>query len=626
MLKIKSIFVLVVSMGLLCLGGVVAGYSPLFAQEFLEDLPQSKVTRNNQISSRENLGPGGIGVSPDPSSLLSQARLRRPVALVVHDRGGYLFVANRRSGSISVIETDQLQVKAEIEVGRALADLAALSTFDSPDQLLLALDEEAHQLLVLGFSSADRPKVQVLRRLTVSHYPVSVTVSQDRKRGFVASLWSKRLDFIDLSDPLNPRFVNSLELPFAPREQVILPGQKRLVVADSFAGKLAVVDLELEEIERVVDLPVHNIRGLAVTADGSQLLLAQQSINRFAHTSRDDIVWGSLMSNTLASLQLDDLLSPDRNILTSMRTLDLGDLRASSGDPQKVIVAESGEVMVSLGGVGRVGIGRHSWPRLDYVGVSRRPTDMAYGPQGRLFVANTFSDSISIIDIASRKLLAEVSLGPTAPLTVADEGELLFFNANLSLGGWMSCHSCHSDGHTNGGVADTLGDGDYGAPKRVPTLLGVSESGPWAWNGSMRVLSDQIRKSLHTTLRASDVTDKQVEALESFLRKLEPPRLPSNSLTSLVGKGRELFSEYRCIRCHTPPAYTSKGTRDVGLSDTAGNRRFNTPSLRGVSHRPAFFHDGRARNLREVFEVFGHPDPDIAADEISALIAFMSTL
>ena len=84
----------------------------------------------------------------------------------------------------------------------------------------------------------------------------------------------------------------------------------------------------------------------------------------------------------------------------------------------------------------------------------------------------------------------------------------------------MSCHSCHSDGHTNGGVADTLGDGDYGAPKRVPTLLGVSESGPWAWNGSMRVLSDQIRKSLHTTLRASDVTDKQVEALESFLRKL----------------------------------------------------------------------------------------------------------
>ena len=93
-LKIKSIFVLVVSMGLLCLGGVVAGYSPLFAQEFLEDLPQSKVTRNNQVSSRENLGPGGVGVSPDPSSLFSQARLRRPIALVVHDKGGYLFVGS----------------------------------------------------------------------------------------------------------------------------------------------------------------------------------------------------------------------------------------------------------------------------------------------------------------------------------------------------------------------------------------------------------------------------------------------------------------------------------------------------------------------------------------------------
>ena len=39
---------------------------------------------------------------------------------------------------------------------------------------------------------------------------------------------------------------------------------------------------------------------------------------------------------------------------------------------------------------------------------------------------------------------------------------------------WYSCHSCHTDGHTTGEIGgNTLGDGHYGAPKRIMTLLGV---------------------------------------------------------------------------------------------------------------------------------------------------------
>ena len=59
-----------------------------------------------------------------------------------------------------------------------------------------------------------------------------------------------------------------------------------------------------------------------------------------------------------------------------------------------------------------------------------------------------------------------MTLGPVPapePDAVA-RGERLFHDARLSHDGWMSCHSCHVDGHTNGLVADTLGDGSYGAP------------------------------------------------------------------------------------------------------------------------------------------------------------------
>ena len=40
----------------------------------------------------------------------------------------------------------------------------------------------------------------------------------------------------------------------------------------------------------------------------------------------------------------------------------------------------------------------------------------------------------------------------------------------------MSCHSCHTDGHTSGRLADTLGDDTFGTPKRVLSLLGLGAS------------------------------------------------------------------------------------------------------------------------------------------------------
>ena len=549
------------------------------------------------------------------------------MSLSLDTSGRRLLVANRRSGSVSLIDTSKSKVLTEIDVGESPADLLPIRANGSGEELLLLVNEGSHELLVLRIYGPERSRLEVLSRLTVSNYPVSIAVSEDGKHGFVASLWSKRLDLIDLSDSRQPRLTGSLELPFAPRAQVVIPGRERLVVAESFGGQLAVIDFRSSRIERLLSLSVaHNIRGLAVTIDGSRLLVSQQSIDPKATTDRSDIRWGVLMSNTLLSLLVDDVLSPTGNIVHGMRALDLGDQTIPSGDPQQVVVDTNGDIMVALGGVQRVAIGHPDWPRLDHVGVGQRPTDLVSSSEGQLYVANMLADSISVIDIRGRTLLTEISLGPQPQLTDADRGELLFYDATLSMQGWMSCHSCHSDGHTNGKVADTLGDGNYGAPKRVPSLFGVSDSGPWSWNGSMPALRDQIRKSLHTTLRASRVSEEQVHNLESFLQTLKPPTLPPAGDPASVSKGQQIFHQYRCHRCHAPPTYTSKANRDVGLSDEAGNHRFNTPSLRGVRHRPSFFHDGRARLLQDVFDRHRHPGLEIPPQEIRYLMAFLSTL
>ncbi len=77
----------------------------------------------------------------------------------------------------------------------------------------------------------------------------------------------------------------------------------------------------------------------------------------------------------------------------------------------------------------------------------------------------------------------------------------------------MSCHSCHTDGHSNGQLGDTLGDDSYGAPKPRPSLRGVHATGPWTWTGSIDRLEAQIQKSVQRTMRGAELNADQVASL-----------------------------------------------------------------------------------------------------------------
>ncbi len=548
-----------------------------------------------------------------------QARLRRPLALVMS--GDYLLAANR-SGSVSVLDVRRLSTLGEYRVGERLSALVALDDAEDDEGRLLALDERAHALLVL---TRDQETITLRHRIPVSPYPVSLSLIDSGERAIVAGLWSRRLDLVRLPDEGSPRVADSLQLPFAPRQQVVLPGDEKLLVADASGGRVALVDVPAFELERVLELPAHNIRGMTLSEDGRRVLLTHQSVDRAAKTNRDDIIWGVLMANRLTSLRMDSLLDETRDPLRGARQMDLGDFFATSGDPQQVVVTNR-EVVVALGGVGKIGIGRERWPRLDTVQVGRRPTAIATDDDGRVYVANTFSDSVTVVDSRARKPLGEIALGPMAELSDEDKGELLFYDATVSLRGWMSCNTCHSDGHANGQVTDTLGDGSYGTPKRVPSLLGVGRTAPYAWNGMMPTLEAQIAKSQRTTLRGRELSAGEIAALASYLRTLEPPELPPDGDAEGLGRGEVVFREAGCHGCHKAPTYTSKFSRDVGLKDEAGNRRFNPPSLRGVRHRSSFLHDGRAKSLRDVFAVYGHPGLELSARQIDDLLVYLSSI
>ncbi len=423
-------------------------------------------------------------------------------------------------------------------------------------------------------------------------------------------------------------------MSFCPRELAVAADGSKLIVADAFGGRLAVVDTKRRVIDSVRTLPAHNIRGLAFAPDGQTLLVAHQVLNRLAQSSFDDVHWGLLIRNHLRVLRTESLWKPgpDSTLLDGSRLIDLGDVGYAAGDPADVAYDSRGNVLVALAGVDEIAItaSPDQGPRRIVVG--RRPSAVVSSPDGLLaYVADSLDDTISLIEIATGLRSATIALGPRPEPTAADRGERLFSSAKLSHDGWMSCHSCHTDGHTNSLLSDTLGDGSYGAPKRVPSLLGVAATGPWTWTGSIARLEDQIRKSITTTMHGAKPSDEQVSDLAAYLGSLAPPSPEAPGIAAVdapaVARGREVFASRKCASCHVPPEYTSPERFDVGLHDEMGNREFNPPSLRGVSRRDTLLHDGRAASLEEVFQKERHPRGlSLTIREIADLVTFLRAL
>lgn len=555
----------------------------------------------------------------------AKSGLRQPIALALVDHGKRLLVANRESGTLALVDTGSHQILTEHPVGRKLSSLAVVG------ERVLVSDEAENEIILLLLKK-DRLFEKARRKVGFS--PVSVLLSEDGRLASVACLWPRQMYLLDLDQPDRPAKI--LDLPFAPRRQLLVPGTGKVVVADSFAGGLAVLDLKTQTVESTRTLAaVHNIRGLAVDRRRENLILTHQTLHAQGHSNAGDIRSGNLIANNLHLLSLARVFDPLADLQATDRLYSLGDVEKGAGDPADVVETSDGSVLVAFAGVNELGIGQPEkvlWNRLD---VGQRPTALVLDDNRHLaYLANTFGDSLSVVDIQRQKVLTEIHLGPPIEdknLTPAQRGERLFYDARLSFESWFSCNSCHVDGHTSGRLNDNLSDGSLGTPKRVLSLLGVKDSGPWAWNGNLTELSQQMRNSLKSTMQGKTPTVQQVDDLIAFLHTLPP----APSLAQARGKidaaalnrGEKLFVRHQCGTCHTPPLYTSPRVYDVGIRDEKGQTRFNPPSLRGVSQGGPYFHDNRARNLEEVFERFHHPNNlRLTAEEIRDLLEYLRSL
>jgi len=167
--------------------------------------------------------------------------------------------------------------------------------------------------------------------------------------------------------------------------------------------------------------------------------------------------------------------------------------------------------------------------------VSKRgPRGLALNASGNLlYVLNRISNTISVVNLSNRTVIAEIPTGSADPTPlVIRAGRGFLYDHKLSGNGTGACASCHIDGEMDllawnlgdpDGNLTTLQEGNVTVqfhpmkgPMTTQTLRGLVTTPPYHWRGDMPNLA-AFNSTFSDLLGGSELSTSQMTALTSFI-------------------------------------------------------------------------------------------------------------
>jgi cytochrome c peroxidase len=267
-------------------------------------------------------------------------------------------------------------------------------------------------------------------------------------------------------------------------------------------------------------------------------------------------------------------------------------------------------------------------------------------------------------------------------------GKKLYFDTRLSVTSAQSCASCHNPGFGWGdGLAVGVGHGMAKLGRHSPTIINAAWSSIFMWDGRLATLEDQalgpIQSAGEMNMPIDDLMHRLAsipeykpqfdaafpregmkvatlaKAIATYERTVVSDRAPfdawidgnEKAISEEAKRGFELFNgKAQCSACHEGWNFTNEGFQDIGLPSSDIGRgqflpqvvkmqhAFKTPSLREISRRSPYMHDGSLATLEDVIEHYdrgGVERPsrsdlmkplDLTSREKADLVAFLKTL
>ena len=240
----------------------------------------------------------------------------------------------------------------------------------------------------------------------------------------------------------------------------------------------------------------------------------------------------------------------------------------------------------------------------------------------RLYVVTRFDNTVSAIDLATRRETQRVALHNPEPATIV-EGRRFLYDAELgSSNGEASCASCHVFADVDH-LAWDLGNPDgrivqlsrftrfhpMKGPMTVQTLRGLDGHGSMHWRGERNGALEpggnaqderaafRLFNSAFVDLlgREAELDEDEMETFADFVLRIIPPPNPvrrlDNTLNAEEDAGRMLYHStfVTCSGCHTlNPAAGRFGTNGV-QTISLETQEFKTPQLRNMYERVGMF-------------------------------------
>lgn len=434
-----------------------------------------------------------------------------------------------------------------------------------------------------------------------------------------------------------------------PRGLVLSADESKLYLTHFFSGTLSVVDIATRQVDTTIkpEADGNLFQNLAVAGDSSRLYLP---------LTRSNVTNEARLFDTTV-FPVVSVIDPVSEVAVPGERFSLDIVDEPVGIPIDAALTDDHLYVLNAGSNDLTIINRDSRQTDAHLELGHHPKAMVLSADGsRLFVHNSLSSTVSVVDTDSLSITDEVpvSINPL-PANLLN-GKRLFNNSDrtdLAKDQWISCATCHFDGE-----ADLRTWFFPDGPRNTPSLLGSATTGPYHWSGDLDELHD-VEVTVRVIQAGTGLAEggdncnpacdqappnagrsQDLDDLADYLASLtlppNPNLEPSGYFSDAAIRGLHLFNSEStgCTTCHPPPLYTDHLRHDIGTGGDPDERKgpdFDTPSLRGVYSTAPYLHDGRAATMEEVLtthnpgELHGATS-SLSSEEIDDLVVFLKAL
>lgn len=593
---------------------------------------------------------------------INAASFLSPCALAAAQDGKHLYVACATANRVQCFDLESRKVTGFIALpsqptGLTLSANGAdlFVTCSGPDGKVLKID---------------LAKAKVVDQFKAGHTPMAPVASADGKTLFVCNRFNNDVSIIDLQGKRpSPRVAVQRE----PVAAALTRDGHYLLVAnllptgradvEDVAAVVSVINVDQGRVAKEIRLPngSGSLNDLRVSPDGKFAVVTHLLARFHLPASQVDRGWMNANAATiidLASLEILNTVLLDDAERGAANPWGV----AWSADGTKLVVAHAGTHELSIidfpGLLNK--LTKLNQPFSSNDGVARAREDVSHdlsflvglrervplngelGPRPVLvagntaFVANYFSDSLSVVNVAAERARVEsIPLGPKVEPDAVRLGERYFHDATLCFQGWQSCASCHpGDARVDGLNWDLLNDG-IGNPKNNKSLLLAHRTPPSMSLGIRDTAETAVRSGIQFILFTRQ-PESVACAIDEYLKALKPvpsPYLVHGKLSSKAARGAKVFARADCVGCHPAGVFTDLHSYDVGTQGRYDKPtdRFDTPTLVELWRTAPYLHDGSAATVREVLTNHNPSDKhgrtsQLSSEEIDELCEYLLSL